>query len=136
MPNQHAQPEMSRQEAEYVSRLYQSQYMIVTNSIDEAADDLQELNSAARSLDRMGQIFGKNALYGVGPDTYVPCSIDTSGVVIIGVGAGYMIEMSSVHAREIIASRIEKQNKMLERLSKAKQDLESAITGLSERMKG
>ena len=136
MPNQHAQPAMNRQEIEYLSRLYQSQYMVVTNSIGDAVADLQELNSTARSLDRMDQISGKNALYGVGPDTYVPCSIDKSGGVIMGVGAGYMIETSSVHAKEIIASRIEKQNKMLERLSKAKQELESAITGLSESMKG
>ncbi len=136
MPNQHVQPEMNRQEVEYLSRLYQSQYMVVTNSIGDAAADLQELNSTARSLDRMDQISGKNALYGVGPDTYISCNIDKSGEIIIGIGAGYMIETSSAHAKEILASRIEKQNKMLGRLSKAKQELESAITGLSEMMKG
>lgn len=132
MPNQNPQYKMSDQEAEYLSRLYQSQYMIVTNSINEAISDLQQLNSTARSLDNMGMIAGKDSFYPVGPDTYMQCSMSKSENVIIGVGSGYMVETTATNAKDIIRSKIEKQKKMLERLTKAKKELESAISGLSK----
>jgi hypothetical protein len=43
-----------------------------------------------------------------------------------------MVETTATNAKDIIRSKIEKQKKMLERLTKAKKELESAISGLSK----
>lgn len=127
-------PEMSRQEMEYLGRLYQNQYAVVTNSLNESFVELQELNAAARSLASLDSIKGKETLHAIGPDTYLTGRFEKSASIIMGVGAGYLVENDQESAKRLLEGRIDKQNRAIERLAKARKELESAMGELAARL--
>jgi prefoldin alpha subunit len=121
---------MSREELAYMERVYQNQYMMVGNAINSALEELQELNSASKSLEEMDKVAGKESFASVGADFYLRSQIKSDSKVIVGVGGGFLIEKPVDQAKAAVKKRIDAKNEMVNKLVKSRKELETAILGL------
>ena len=121
---------MSQEEQAYIERVYQNQYMMVGNAINAAVQELQELNSAAKSLDEMEKLEGKESFASIGGDFYLKSQIKTGAKVIIGVGGGFMVEKGVDSAKQTVTKRIDAKNNMINKLMKSRKELEEAVVNI------
>lgn len=126
--------EMGIEELTYLERLYQNQYMLVTNAINSAMDELQELSSASKSIDSMGDIEGKESFNSIGSDFYLRSKIEKGASMIAGVGGGYLVEKNVDEAKIYVKAKMEKKNDMVNKLMKNRKELEGAIVELNTKI--
>jgi prefoldin alpha subunit len=130
----HGQGKAGLEELAYLERLYQDQYMLVTNAVNAAMEELQELNSAGKSVENIGVVAGKEAFSSIGGDFYVMARIKENKSVVAGVGGGYLVEKDAESAKRFIKERIERKNAMISKLLKSRKELEAAVMELGSKM--
>jgi prefoldin alpha subunit len=121
---------MSQEEIAYIERVYQNQYMMVGNAINAALEELQELSSAGKALDEMGQVAGKESFSGIGGDFYLKSQIKKDSKVIVGVGGGFMVEKEVDAAKQAVKKRMDAKNEMVSKLVKNRKELEAAMINI------
>lgn len=121
-------------ELRYMQQVYQNQYSMVNNSINMILRELQGLSSAQKTLEDMDLVNGKETLTGIGGDFYLSGSINKTDSVLVGIGAGYVIEKSVESAKTHAEELIKKHTESLNRLTKSKREIENALVEISYRM--
>lgn len=121
---------MSNEEIAYVERVYQNQYAMVGNAINASLEELQQLNSASKSLEEMDKLAGKESFAGIGADFYIRSQIKKETKAIIGVGGGFLIEKEIDDAKQTVKKRIDAKNEMMNKLIKNRRELETAMVDI------
>ncbi|MGI0100203.1 MAG: prefoldin subunit alpha [Candidatus Micrarchaeaceae archaeon] len=122
---------LALEELRYLQQLYQNQYALLGNSINAELGELQELNSAQRTLEGAGMLEGKDVLNPIGGGIYFQGRISDPKNVLVGVGAGYVVEMEVDPAKTYVAELIKKRTDGLNRLTKNRKELEAALVDIS-----
>lgn len=122
------------EELRYMQQVYQNQYSVLSNSINMILRELQELNSAQRTLENIDLVEGKETLTGIGGDFYLVGSIKDPKSVLVGIGAGYVVEKETDPAKTFVANLIKKHTESLNRLTKNRRELENALIEISYRL--
>src|ERR1700733_5972170 len=106
--------EQGLDELRYIQQVYQNQYAMLGNSINMIIQELGQLNSAQKTLENMDLTEGKEVITNVGSDFYLFGKIPNSKSILVGVGAGYLVEKdidsAKTYAAEIIKKRTENLN--------------------------
>jgi len=121
---------ITAEEIAYMERLYQNQYMMVGNAINAALEELQQLNSASKALEEMDRLAGKDSFTSIGADFYLKAQIKKDTKVIIGVGAGFMVEKETDAAKVTVKKRMDAKNALLDKLVKSRRELEAAMVDI------
>lgn len=118
---------MSNEELAYLERVYQNQYMMVGNAINSSLSEIQELDSASKALAEMDKVEGKESFTSIGGDFYLKSQVKKDSKVIIGVGAGFMVEKDLEAAKQTVKKRMDAKNESINKLVKNKKELEGVI---------
>jgi prefoldin alpha subunit len=126
----------SIEELRYLQQIYQNQYAMIGNSINMVLREMQELSSAQKTLENMDLVEGKEILNGIGGDFYISGKVQDPKKVLVGVGAGYLIEKDIDSAKTYVADLIKKNNDSVNGLTKNKKEVENALVEISYRIDG
>lgn len=119
------------EELRYLQQLYQNQYVGIAQEINIAIDALRTLDNVQGTLENIDTLNGKNSLVPVGPSTYLDGKITNAKSVVIGIGAGYLVEKDIDGAKSYISKMTEKETQHINRLNKAKREIEGALMEIS-----
>ncbi len=137
MPNQPANPETGKikantiEELRYLQQIYQNQYSLVGQEIDSRLAALEELGRSLKTLENADSVAGKGSLIHVGASVYMTGTISKAKSVVVGVGAGYLVEKSVDEAKGYISDINEREVQSINKLNKTKKDIESALVEIS-----
>lgn len=87
-----------------------------------------------KALENIEMIKSNETLQNLGSDFYIRSRVVDGKSVLVGVGAGYVIEKSIGEAEGYANSLIERKRNMINRLAKNKSELEAAIVELTYRI--
>lgn len=121
-------------EMKYIQQVYQNQYAVVNNSVNMALQELQELNSAQKTLESADLLKGKELVTSVGGDFYAFSAIKNPNTFIVAVGANYLVEKDVDSSKTHVANLIQKKNDNLNRLMKSKKEVEAALIEVNYRL--
>jgi prefoldin alpha subunit len=121
-------------ELRYVQQIYQNQYAVAANSTNMILQELQELNSAQKTLENVDMVEGKEVLTSIGADTFFFGKVQSAKSVIMAVGGGYLVEKEIDSAKARIAAVIQARTERLNKLMKNRKELESALIEISYRL--
>lgn len=124
----------SIEELRYLQQVYQNQYTVLSNSINMLLGGIRELNSAQKTLENLDLVKNKDTLTGIGGDFYLKGKVESTEKVLVGVGAGYVIEKDTDSAKTLVADLIKKNTDNLNRISKNRKELEGALIDISYRL--
>ena len=122
------------EELRYIQQVYQNQYTMIGNSINMLFRELQELNSAQKTLENIDIVEGKDTLTGIGADFYLAGRIQNPKTAIVGVGAGYLVEKEIDASKTHVAALIQKHTENLNKLTKSRKEVEAALIEISYRL--
>ena len=123
-------------ELRYVQQVYQNQYAVATNSINMILQEMQELNSAQKTLENVDMLNDRDILTSIGADTFFFGKLKDTKSVLMAVGGGYLVEKEIDSAKERVAKLIQVRTDRLNRLMKSRKELESALIDISYRLGG
>jgi prefoldin alpha subunit len=126
--------EQGLDELRYIQQVYQNQYAMLGNSINIIIQELGQLNSAQKTLENMDLTEGKEVITNVGSDFYLFGKIPNSKTILVGVGAGYLVEKDIDSAKTYATEIIKKRTENLNALSKSRKEVESALIEISYRI--
>ena len=121
-------------ELSYFQQLYQGQYESISRSISTAMQTLGDMNGVRETLDKLDQAKGRNALSPIGTGTYLHSKVDETDSVVVGVGAGYLVEKNVDDAKQFISKLIERQTSTINGMLKSKDEIEAALVEVSMRL--
>ncbi len=122
------------EELKYIQKFYQNQYAVVNNSVNMTLQDLQELNSAQKTLESAELLKGKELITCVGGDFYAFSAIKNPSTFLVAVGANYLVEKDVDSSKTHVANLIQKKNENLNRLMKSKKEVEAALIEVNYRV--
>ncbi len=121
-------------ELKYMQHLYQNQYVLITQELNSRIQALGEITNSQATLERIDMVKKKKALVPIGAETYLDGTISDSEAVVVGVGAGYLVEKDVAGAKAHIAKAIEKETQYINKLMKSKKELEAALMEVSYKL--
>lgn len=83
---------------------------------------------------RTWTLLREETLTGIGGDFYLVGQIKTTKSVLVGIGAGYVIEKETDPAKTHVAELIKKHTDNLNKLTKNRRELENALMEISYRI--
>jgi prefoldin alpha subunit len=122
------------QQLRYLQEVYGERYSLINQEIKGRVGYLQELNNVSASLNSFSEISGKRMLNPIGADFYLFGTAAKEGKVVVGVGAGYLVEKGTEEAREFLSKTLSKHEKVLSELMKEKETLENAMLQITYRV--
>lgn len=123
---------ISRDEFNYIMQMYQNEYGLIERAIAETNEEIMGITSALEIVLHADLVSGKNSLQNIGADAFMESKV--SNKIIIGVGAGYFVEMGRDAASEALNSKISRQKQSLERLSVGKKSIENELERMEQRV--
>lgn len=130
-PKEPRQLASSIEEFRYLQQVYQSQYMALAQEMSTRAESLRELDNVQKTLEDMDMIKEMDTLIPIGSETYTKGKIMDGDSVVVGIGAGYFVEKDIASAKNYISNALEKETLNINKLSKNKRELESALIEIS-----
>jgi prefoldin alpha subunit len=121
-------------ELSYFQQLYQGQYDSVSRSINTAIQILGEMNGVKETLDKIDEVKGRNTLSPIGTGTYLHSKAENTDNVVVGVGAGYLVEKGIDDAKQFISKLIERQTNAINGMLRSKNEIEGALMDVSVRL--
>lgn len=123
-------------ELRYIQQVYQNQYALIGNNINLLVQEVGQLNSAQKTIENLNLIKEKDVITNIGSDFYLFGKVPRTDTVLVGVGAGYLIEKDPESAKEYVTSLIKKRTESLNVLTKNRKELENALVEISYRLEG
>lgn len=123
-------------ELRYIQQVYQNQYALIGNNINLLVQEVQQLNSAQKTIENLDLVKGKEVITNIGSDFYIFGKVPSPDTVLVGVGAGYLIEKDPESAKEYVANLLKKRTESLNLLTKNRKELENALVEISYRLEG
>lgn len=121
----------SVEELKYLQQIYQNQYTLVAQQINSTLELIRQLESAHSTIEHMDAVKGRQGLVPIGADAFISGKIDEAGSVLVGIGAGYLVEKSMDEAKQFFSKFNEQEMQEVNRLMKAKAELENAMIEIS-----
>jgi prefoldin alpha subunit len=126
--------EQTLEELRYLQQVYQNQYAVAGNSINMTLQALQELNSAQKTLENLDLTNGREIVTSLGAEVYAFGKISNPKSVLVAVGAGYLVEKDIDSAKGYAAALIQKHTENLNKITKSRKEIESALIEISYRL--
>ena len=134
MPSSEVPGEDEAERLRYMYSVYQEQYGIVSQRLDEALGVMQRLNAALLTLENYGTIKGSNAFLPSGEGIFLKSRIDDSESFVIDVGGGYLVEAPIESAKEVVSSRLEGVNAYMKKMYSERGSIEKALNEIGARL--
>ncbi len=115
------------EEFRYLQQIYQNQYGLVSQELNNRTENMRELDAAQKALENIDTIKDKSTMIPVGANTFALGKITDNKSVVVGIGAGYMVEKNIEEAKNYIAKALEQETKYINQLNKNKKDVEAAL---------
>ncbi len=122
------------EEFRYLQQVYQNQYMMLAQELSNRSDTLKQLDTALKTLEDMDMIKERDTLVPIGYGTYTKGRILGGDKVILGIGAGYMLEKNIDEAKGFITKALDGETKYINKLTKTKKELEAALMDIAYKM--
>ncbi len=123
---------ISREEFNYLMQMYQNEYGLIERAIAETNEEIAGIMGALETVKHADIVSGKNSLQSIGADAFMESKV--SNRIIIGVGAGYFVEMKKDAALEALNSKLSRQKQSLERLASGKKSIENELEHMEQRV--
>ncbi len=127
MAEQKGRQESDIASLQYAQEYYQSRYIAIERSLEEAYNYLSELNETKESISNASKISNRNILTPIGSGAYLNAKIVDADRFVIGVGGGFFVEKDVSDASAFTDRSIKSQNELIGRLTKSKEELERMI---------
>ena len=134
MPSSGEHGEDESERLRYMYSVYQEQYGIVSQRLEEALSVMQRLNAALQTLEGYSAIKGANALLPSGEGLLLKAKIDGSDSFVIDVGGGYLVESTMEAAKEVVSSRLEGVNAYMKKMHAERGNIEKALGEIGMRL--
>jgi prefoldin alpha subunit len=134
MPSSEAPGDDESERLRYMYSVYQEQYGIVSQRLDEALGVMQRLNAALQTLENYKGIKGTNAFLPSGEGLFLKSKIDDSESFVIDVGGGYLVESPIESAKEVVSSRLEGVNAYMKKMYSERGSIEKALNEIGARL--
>jgi prefoldin alpha subunit len=121
----------SLEELQYTLQAYQERYNIISDQIKGMLETIESFSAAQEALKNPNRLKGKNALLNIGGNLYVDTKINDPEKIVVGIGAGLIIEKSADGANEILNKRLERNSDVLNKLMQERKQIEGIIYDLS-----
>lgn len=119
---------------QYLQQLYQNQYSAIANDMNRSVQYLNELNGVQKTLESAPMANGKDALISIGANAYINSKVKKLDSILVGVGAGYVVEKDIEEAKGFIVGKVEKVTALFNRLLKNRNELRDAIVDVTSRL--
>ncbi len=133
-PKQPSAQQPTLQELQYVHQLYQSQYQLLNQEMNNKLEGLRQIAEAQKALENANEFKDKNTLIHVGAAVYMHGKLENLEKILVAVGSGYLIEKDIDAAKLHISKLLDKESKALDKMAKSKRELESAMIEISYRI--
>ena len=133
MQSPEASGEEESERLRYMYSVYQEQYGIVAQRLEEALGIMQGLNAALQTLENYRMVNGSDAFLPSGEGLFLKSKIDSSDSFVIDVGGGYLVESPVEVAKEVISSRLEGVNAYMKKMYSEKGNIEKALREIGAR---
>ncbi len=134
MPPSEPSGEDESERLRYMYSVYQEQYGIVSQRLDEALGVMQRLNAALLTLENYGMIKGAEALLPSGEGLFLKSKMGDSESFVIDVGGGYLVESQIESAKEVVSSRLEGVNAYMKKMYSERGSIEKALNEIGARL--
>ncbi len=121
-------------ELRYVQQMYQNQYYILTQQLDELTMAYASASSTKEAIDSMPKLKSGDAMIPIGSGLYAIGKMSSSDDVMAPVGASYVVKMGAKAAKVLLDKRAVRYTEQIGKLSKAKRNTENAINDISYRL--
>lgn len=115
------------EEFRYLQQIYQNQYMLVNRELSTRSENLGELYSAQQTLENIDAIKDKGTMVPIGANVFAAGKVTDNKSIVVGIGAGYMVEKNIDEAKNYISKAIEQETKNVNQLNKNKKGVEAAL---------
>jgi len=116
-------------EIAYEYQLLQAQIEVLSRNLELLSLAKAEMELVKETLNNLEK--DSKILIPIGAGSYLKGAVTESNKVIVGVGSGYLVEMTTSNAVEFIEKRIEEYNKLIEKTSSTLKLLENRLTQLA-----
>ena len=106
----------------------------MANDMNRSVQYLNELNGVQKTLESAPMVSGKDTLISLGGNTYINSKVKKLDSILVGVGAGYMVEKDIEDAKRFVAAKIDKVTEMFNGLLKSRNELRDAIMDVTSRL--
>ncbi len=121
-------------ELRYVQQMYQNQYYILSQQLDELTAVYAGAANTKEILGSMQSLKGKESLIPAGSGFYATGKVSDDKNVLVPIGASYTISMSIESAKALLDKRSARYTKEIEKLTAAKRNAEKSINEISYRL--
>ncbi len=122
------------QNLQYMQQIYQGRYSELSREINAIIEYINELNASKTSLDNFDKIKNSNILLPIESSILLNSKASSSDMVLVSIGAGYLLEKDHKEASEHISSIINEQSKNMQGLLKERNKAEDALFEIAAKM--
>ena len=122
------------EELGYMQQLYEQQYRLLTDSINEKMNALNELSIVQKALENSKLMQQREVLSGIGAGVFAKGSISANESFIVGVEGGFFVEMPVEQAKEYIAKEIEKSSAEVNSMMSDRKKIESSLVEITKKI--
>ncbi|MGC8495618.1 MAG: prefoldin subunit alpha [Candidatus Micrarchaeia archaeon] len=117
----------SAEDLRYLQQLYEEQYHMLTDSISAVIDELNRLNAVQKVIESSESVDGHDLLIDLGSNFFMKGKALKMDSFIVGIGAGYFVEMPTERAKEYAVKNLERKSAELNALNSNKRKIEESL---------
>lgn len=122
------------EELMYMQQLYEQQYRSLSEAITSNSNELGELSAVQKAIEESALLENRELFTHVGSGFYVRSKAMDAKTFTVGIGGGYLEEMSADYAKEYIARLIEKKSAELTAAISNRKKVESSLLEVIHRL--
>ena len=121
-------------ELRYVQQMYQNQYYILTQQLEEITVAYAETSRTKEAIDNMAKLKNDSSMIPIGSGFYVAGKLSNDKEVLAPIGAAYAVKIEASSAKALLSRMSSRYNEQIIKLSNAKKNTEGAINEISYRL--
>lgn len=122
------------EELRYVQQMYQNQYYILTQQLEEVTVAYAETSRTKEAIDSMPKLKSKESMIPIGSGFYASGKLGDDKGILVPVGASYTVKMDAPAAKALLDKRASRYTEQISKLSAAKKNTGNAINEISYRL--
>lgn len=115
------------EELKYMQQLYEQQYRMLSDSINASSNELAELGAVQKAVESSDMISNSELFTHLGSNFYIRGKAPEVKNFVVGIGGGYLVEMSTDYAKEYIARQMEKKSAELNSMMANRKKVEATL---------
>ncbi len=118
---------MSEASRDEVIRRYLAAYEVLRRQYEEIYGSLISLQTALALIKRLSDVRGKEVRFPIGAGAYIKARLGEENKVLVDMGAGVSVEVSSEEATKIFEEEIKKAQEILDKLEESISSIQAKI---------